>query len=108
MNWIKLTDLAQLEQIAALSADKPQVVFKHSTRCSISSTALNRLEKGKVPDNADYYYLDLISYRNISNEIANRFGVQHESPQILVIRNGDCVYDESHLGISADELAAQV
>lgn len=102
-----LNNSAQLEEIKNRSFEKTQVIFKHSTRCSISSVAKSRLEKAKVPENVDFYYLDLISYRSISNEVAEKFSVFHESPQVLVIRNGECVYDESHMSISMNEIAEQ-
>jgi bacillithiol system protein YtxJ len=108
MNWIQLTDLAQLESISKLSFEKPQVIFKHSTRCSISSMALNRLERSDAPNNSDFYFLDLIKYRSISAAIAEQFDVFHESPQILVIKNGECTYDESHQGIQMNEISEQV
>lgn len=108
MNWISLTDMAQLDSIKKNSFDTPQVIFKHSTRCSISSMALNRLEREEAPANTDFYYLDLIKYRDISNAIADQFNVYHESPQILVIKNGECIYDESHQGINMNEITEQV
>ncbi len=108
MNWIHLTDISTIDQIIKDSFDKPQVIFKHSTRCSISSMALNRLEREDAPANANFCYLDLLSYRNISNAIADKFNVYHESPQILIIRNGECTYDESHQGINMSEIAEQV
>jgi bacillithiol system protein YtxJ len=106
MNWTHLTDEDQLKQIAANSEKKPQVIFKHSTRCNISSVALKRLQKELIPDNIDFYYLDLLAHRNISNSIADIFQVHHESPQILVINNGECVYDESHLGINMADIVS--
>ncbi|WP_207496802.1 bacillithiol system redox-active protein YtxJ [Aridibaculum aurantiacum] len=108
MNWIPLTDESQLQDIVLKSNSKPQVIFKHSTRCSISSMAKSRLERSSVPEDADFYYLDLIAYRNISNKIAQDFNVYHESPQVLVIRNGECVYDESHGSIDMEEIREQV
>jgi bacillithiol system protein YtxJ len=107
MNWIALETEQQLQTIAAKSFTTPQVIFKHSTSCNISSVALNRLERAKAPANVDFYYLDLLKLRPISSAIAEKFQVHHESPQILVIKNGECVYDESHYGISMDEIAAQ-
>ena len=107
MNWIEITDEAQLVEMKDLSKVKSQVIFKHSTRCSISSMAKNRLERGAAPDNIDFYYLDLIKHRNISQKVAEDFDVSHESPQILLIRNGECVYDESHSGISMSEIIEQ-
>ncbi len=108
MNWIQLTNLNQLEEIKEKSKQKPQVIFKHSTRCSISSMARGRLERSTAPNDADFYYLDLITYRDISNKIAEDFHVYHESPQIIVIKNGKCVYDESHGSITMDEIKEQV
>ncbi len=108
MNWIKLNSLDQLTEIKKKSKETPQIIFKHSTRCSISSMALNRLEKAKTLPLADFYYLDLIAFRNISNSIAEQFDVYHESPQVLLIKNEECIYDESHSGITMDELIDQV
>ena len=104
MNWIALQNENQLDEIREKSAERPQVIFKHSTRCSTSALVKSRLERGAEPWDIDFYYLDLISYRPISNKIAENFRVRHESPQILIIRNGECIYDESHLGISMDEI----
>lgn len=108
MNWIPLTSEAQLKEIREKSKTAGQVIFKHSTRCPTSSVAKNRLEKNQAPSNIDFYYLDLISYRSISNKIAEEFMVHHESPQILIIKNGDCIYEESHLGIDMAEIVKQV
>jgi bacillithiol system protein YtxJ len=105
MNWIPLTTEEQLTSIIEKSASVPQVIFKHSTRCGTSSMVLSRLERNDTPVGIDFYFLDLIKYRNISNLITEQFSVYHESPQLLLIRNGECVYDESHMGISMDELA---
>lgn len=107
MNWINLDDVSDLDLITTKSHDIPVVIFKHSTRCSISSAAKSRLERGwgnTESKLAEVYYLDLIKNRNISNEVAQRFGVEHESPQILVIHKGKCVYHESHSMILADDL----
>lgn len=107
MNWISLTSEEQLHQIKANSKLKPQVIFKHSTRCSISSVAKNRLERSLQPDEIDFYFLDLLKYRSVSNKIAEDFNVYHQSPQILVIKNGECIYDESHSGIDMEEIIEQ-
>ena len=108
MNWIPLTDLAQLDQIALASSNRMQMLFKHSTRCSISVMAKNRLDRHSNPDSIDCYYLDLLQYREISNEIAVRFNVHHESPQVILIQHGECIYDESHNGIDWDEIESQI
>jgi len=107
MNWITIDNAGQLDAIKELSASKPQVIFKHSTRCSISSVAKSRLERAATPDNIDFYYLDLISHKDISAKIAADFSVYHESPQVLLIKNGECVYDESHSGINMDDITEQ-
>jgi bacillithiol system protein YtxJ len=103
IDWTALTDEAQLDAIDRLSAERPVLIFKHSTRCSISSAALNRLESAWSAADAipgTLYYLDLIRFRGISNAIADRYGVQHESPQVLVIHHGRCVHHASHFGIT--------
>ena len=108
MNWIPLTTETQLEQLLVRSSEVPQVIFKHSTRCSISSVAKKRLEKSKTQEEVSFYFLDLFAYRSISNAIASRFNVTHESPQILVIKEGRCVYDESHMSIDMEEILENV
>ena len=108
MKWTPLTTESQLQEIIDLSKNTPQVIFKHSTRCSISSMALNRMEQADQPANIDFYYLDLIQYRPISQQIAEIFSVYHESPQVLLIKEGNCTYSETHMGISMDELIDQV
>ena len=104
MEWKVLREEGDLEEVIRRSATTPQVIFKHSTRCSISAVAKARLERARVPSGADFYYLDLISYRSLSNKIAQVFGIHHESPQVLVIKDGVCVYDDSHMGISMDSI----
>ncbi|MGE6355088.1 bacillithiol system redox-active protein YtxJ [Flavobacterium sp. NPDC079362] len=109
VNWTELTDIAQLMEIAAISNEKPVIIFKHSTRCSISRMALKQFEREfDLNDTVDAYFLDLIAHRDISNEIASRFNVYHESPQLILIRNGKAVYDVSHSDIDAVALKAKV
>ncbi len=111
MNWNKLTDITRLEEIKKESYQHPVLILKHSTRCSISSATLGRLERNWKQDEVGDlkpYFLDLITYRAISNQIAEDFGVWHESPQALIIHNGECVYDASHFDISFDGLKSQV
>lgn len=104
MNWIPLLNEQQLEDIKTNSASRPQVIFKHSSRCSISSMARNRLDRNSFPEGIDFYLLDILNHRNISNKIASDFLVHHESPQVLLITKGACVYDESHSGIQMDDI----
>ena len=111
MNWHPLTSVEQLEEILEESKSTPVVIFKHSTSCSISSTAKSRLERqwnGSGLDHVKPYYLDLLSYRPVSNEVAEVLQVQHESPQLLLVQDGVCTYDASHLGISVDGVRKQV
>jgi len=108
MNWIALTTEEQLEVLKELSKQKAQLIFKHSTRCAISSMAKNRLERTSPPNSIDCYYLDLIKYRQLSAKIAEDFSVFHESPQVLLIKNGECIYDESHSGIQMSDIIEQI
>lgn len=107
-NWILLKDLGQLNEIITISHEKPVVIFKHSTRCSVSRMALKQFENEFDLDSLDQkvlvYFLDLLEYRGISNEIATRFNVIHQSPQLLLIQNGKSVYAVSHSDIDAEEL----
>ncbi len=105
MNWIQLNNLQQLNEIKEKQNDEISLIFKHSTRCSISSMALNRLERSWKDDNISTYFLDLIAHRDISAEIQNMFGVYHESPQAILIKNGKAIYDASHMAISSHEIA---
>ncbi len=106
IKWIPLESQDQLEQIAQLSHKVPCLIFKHSTRCNISSMAKSRLESkwDFAETEIQPYYLDLIAFRSISDKIVDKFDVFHESPQVLLIRNGECSYDASHLDISVSEL----
>jgi bacillithiol system protein YtxJ len=108
MKWQELSSDEQLDGIIALSFTRAQVIFKHSTRCSISSMAKSRLERSEAPATADFHCLDLIRHRNLSDKIASVFSVTHESPQVLLIVKGECVYEESHIGINMDEINGQI
>lgn len=108
MNWIELESADQIEKIKLLSKTSPVAIFKHSTRCSISHMAKTRLERIENEDNAQYFFLDLIARRPLSNQIAEEFHVHHESPQLLIIVNGECVYEESHNGINAADTLDEV
>lgn len=109
VNWTDLTDVLQLMEIEAISNEKPVIIFKHSTRCSISRMALKQFEhEFDLNDTVDAYFLDLITYRDVSNEIARKFNVYHESPQLILIKNGKAVYDVSHSDIDAEALKNKV
>lgn len=108
MNWIELTSIEQLNEIKA--ATGYSVIFKHSTRCSVSSMAKRRFELDweAIPETTPLYFLDLIRHRDISNSIAGQFNVHHQSPQLLIIKHGECIYETSHGEISAEETAEQI
>lgn len=111
MNWLELKEEKEIEAIKELSKTKPVMIFKHSTRCSTSAAALDRLErnwKDAEMNETAPYYLDLISYRSVSNKIQDTFYVQHESPQVLVIKNGRCIYNASHFEITYRDVREQV
>ena len=109
INWIALTDLGQLNEIMDLSHEQPVAIFKHSTRCSISRMALKQFENEfDLEGSVTPYFLDLLNHRDISNEIATRFEVYHQSPQLLLIKEGKSVYDASHSDIDAAELKGRV
>ncbi|WP_114941079.1 bacillithiol system redox-active protein YtxJ [Mucilaginibacter endophyticus] len=103
MNWISLETADQLMQIK--QQEGYSLIFKHSTRCSISMMAKRRFELDwdNLPENMPLYFLDLIKHRDLSNQVAQLFQVHHESPQLLLIKNGECILDQSHSGISVDE-----
>ena len=105
MNWIQLQSTDQLSEIKNLPGYS--LIFKHSTRYSISMMAKRRFELDwdSLPEELPLYFLDLIQYREISSQIAQQFHVHHESPQLLLIKNGECVLDASHGDISAEEVA---
>lgn len=103
MEWIALDSASQLNDIKENTGYS--LIFKHSTRCSISMMAKRRFELDweNLPADMPLYFLDLIKHRDLSNQVAQDFHVHHESPQLLLIKDGECVLDQSHGGISVDE-----
>ena len=108
MNWIPLESAEQVDEIK--KQEGYSIIFKHSTRCSISLMAKRRLEmdKEQLPEDLNCYFLDLIKYRDISNFVAQHFHVHHQSPQLLVIKNGECILDQSHSSVSLEEAISVV
>ncbi|MDP3313226.1 bacillithiol system redox-active protein YtxJ [Lutibacter sp.] len=104
--WNILNELNQLEEIINISHSKPVAIFKHSTRCGISRMVLRNFEKSfHIPtDILEIYYLDLLEYREISNAVAATFQIRHQSPQLLILKNGVTVYTASHNDIQAADL----
>lgn len=111
MKWEEITSLEQLEKIKKSSENQPIIIYKHSTRCGISSMAIDRLErawKDEEMQSVQTYFLNLISYREISQAIADTFGVRHESPQVLLIKDGKCTFHASHMAISYQTIKNQL
>ena len=106
MNWLELTSIEQLEKLIQDSNNKPILIFKHSTRCGISRFALSGFERSYDIDEASLtpYYLDLLKYRPVSNAIAEKLKVQHQSPQAIVIYQGIVKYNDSHSSISVEDI----
>ena len=107
MQWSVLASEEQLIALLEKSFNNPQVIFKHSTRCSVSSMIKTRLEKSAAPAHIDFHYLDLLAYRPLSNKIAETLHVYHESPQVLLLKNGECIFDESHIAVYMEDIVAQ-
>jgi monothiol bacilliredoxin len=108
MNWISLESAEQLSGIK--QKEGYSIIFKHSSRCSISLMAKRRLELDgdHLPENLPVYFLDLIKYRDVSNLVAQDFQVHHQSPQLLLIKDGECILDQSHGGISVEEALSEL
>lgn len=102
--WVKLTTSEQLHALLESSDTKPVLLFKHSTRCSISSMALNRFENNMDPEKATCVYLDLLAYRPISAEIETLTRVEHQSPQAILVDHNEVIYSATHTGISASDI----
>ncbi len=105
--WIHLTDEEQLYEIAVRSEERPQVIFKHSTSCGISSMVLNMFTRAYTLnlDQVDLYFLDIHQNRSLSNNIASTFEVRHESPQLIILENKKAIFDTSHGAIADFDLA---
>jgi len=105
--WKKLESLSQLDDVIAQSHSETQIIFKHSTRCIISKMVLAQVEEtiDAIPSQANLFLLDLLNHRDISNAIAMQLGVHHESPQVVVIKNGKAVFHESHHSIDTASIA---
>jgi len=111
MDWHLLENLSQLEEIKQKSGEKPVLIFKHSTRCSISGMAWDRLKRNWKKEDSEKvtpYFLDLIRHRDVSNQIEKEFNVYHESPQVILVKLGKAVYDNSHMGISYADIMSKI
>ena len=106
INWIHLTNVDQIKQIRSLSKSETVFIFKHSTRCGISKMVIKRFENmfKESMNTIKVYYLDLLKYRDVSNEVVETFQVIHQSPQLLIIKNEFSVFDASHQDITSIKL----
>lgn len=110
-HWNALTEEEQLDEIEEESKEKTVVLFKHSTRCGISRMVLRNFEKGFQKEQAEdhkMYFLDLLANRGLSNEIAKRFNVAHESPQVIILKNGKVVHHASHHSIEPGKVESYI
>jgi len=108
--WLPLTQPEQLLDLARASHEQPILIFKHSTTCSISAAAKGKIERQWADSGLSLpiYYLDLLRFRPLSAQIAEQFGIRHESPQLLLIQGGACTYDASHMGIRLNDVKSAV
>ncbi len=104
--WNVLEEPSQLAKLREISYQKPVVLFKHSVRCGVSAMAKHHLESNwsLLSGELEFYFLDLIRHRSISNQIAEEFNVRHQSPQVIVLREGRVIYHTSHHLINAQVL----
>lgn len=111
MDWLPLKTKQEVQDISEnISQQTACIIFKHSTTCSISAIAKHRVKDytDSKSNGFKLYYLDLLAFRNVSNFISEFFEIRHESPQVLIIKDGKCIYNESHLSISAEDLQVQL
>ena len=108
--WLLLTQPEQITGLAQASHEQPVLIFKHSTTCSISAAAKGKIERQWADSGLELpiYYLDLLRFRPLSAQIAEQFGIRHESPQLLLIQDGECTYDASHMGIRLADVKSAV
>lgn len=104
--WTEITSTAQLEEVLQAPSGKAKVFFKHSTRCSISAMALRTFEREWKLDDQEYdlFFIDLIAHRDVSNAIAEKLHVIHQSPQVIVVKSDEVIYDASHHTINAEKI----
>jgi bacillithiol system protein YtxJ len=101
---VRITDTTALEDLVQRSKQRPVVIFKHSLTCPISASALEQMNRYQ----GEIALVEVQRAPSLSNEIEQRLGLRHESPQIIVLRNGQIVWDASHFKITADAVADAV
>lgn len=92
----------QFDALLAASADHPVVIFKHSPTCGTSAMAYDELSDLLEGDGADVHLLDVLRSRPLSQAVAARLGVRHESPQVLILKDGAVRWQGSHYRVTAD------
>ncbi len=102
--WTQVTSPEELDNILASDPERPKLFFKHSTRCSISAMVLRSFESEFTSDKCDLYFIDLLRHRDVSNAIADRTQVRHESPQVIVVKEGEVIYQASHSSVDARKI----
>ncbi|HSK73725.1 MAG TPA: bacillithiol system redox-active protein YtxJ [Pyrinomonadaceae bacterium] len=103
-NFIEINSTEELNEVFEESGRKPVVLFKHSLTCPISAGVYGEISRVE----ADIYLVVMQMARNVSNEIASRTGIRHESPQAIVLKNGEPVYHASHYDVSAEEVSSKL
>jgi len=109
-DWINLSEPEQLSELIMESNSTPIIIYKHSSRCGLSFMTEKKLEEGweLLQPKVKLYFLDLIRYRNMSSMVAEKFNIRHQSPQILIIKNGICVYSTSHYDINVETILKNI
>lgn len=110
MNWIELQSIEQAKELINSSTEKPVMFFKHSTRCSISTMAKDRLERKWDIDNSKLapVYLDLLNHRDISNFLATELNIEHQSPQVILVKDKKATYSETHSMITVNGISEEL
>lgn len=108
LNWDHITTVEALESAYSNSSERAQLFFKHSTRCPVSAMALNAFESNWKTEEAEIHFIDLLSYRDVSQRLAEISGVRHESPQVIVVKNGEVIYADSHDSINASRIETKL
>jgi monothiol bacilliredoxin len=108
MHWIHLTDEDQLQKIVVRSEEKPQVIFEYSSCCDLSETIFQRLQNKRCPQHVDFHFLNLTGHADIAEKVSSIFHVAEVSPQILIIKDGECIFNESRAEICLEQIMDQV
>lgn len=108
-DWNTIESVEEFSAVIEASHQKPQLIFKHSVRCGISAEAWDRLARStnELKSAVDLHYLDLIHYRDISNQVARNLSVPHQSPQVILVQAGKAIYDSSHFSIRPDKIVSE-